>query len=72
MIEWWHDSFPVFVGNIHEWGAGDLVKVFGVAGVIFNSFVPIDQRMGKHRNFTSYKFKKGREMVRCLKGRSFT
>lgn len=57
MVEWWQDSFSVFVGNIPEWGAGDLIRIFGTDGVVFDSFVPLDRRTGKQKNFSFVRFK---------------
>lgn len=67
MVQWWKESFLVFVGNILEWGTGDLIRVFRVAGVVFDSFVPTDRRNGKQRNFAFVRFKTVCEMVNAIK-----
>lgn len=68
------ESFFVFVGNIPDWGAGDLIRVFGVEGVVFDSFVPYDRRSGKCKNFAFVRFKTEKEMdavIKMLDGKVF-
>lgn len=66
MVEWWRDSFSVFVGNIPDWGARDLVRIFEAAGVVFDSFVPFDRRLRKRKNYAFVRFKTEREMEKAI------
>lgn len=65
-MPWWRNTFSIFVGNIPEWGASDLVRVFGVAGVVFDSFVPTNRRTGKRMNFAFVRFKLEKEMLNAI------
>lgn len=66
MAEWWRESYSLFVRNIPDWEAGDLVRVLGDAGVVFDSFVPSDRRSRRRRNFAFVMFKMEKEADKAI------